>query len=578
MMPFLRLGSPWTGSNKGFLSGWLIGLLALAWLLPGLVGHDPWKPDEAYSMGLILHILESGDWVVPTLGGEPFMEKPPLYYLTAAGLARALSAFLPLHDGARLTSGLYMGIVLLCMAMTGRELYGKGNGRISLVILMGCIGLVPLAHQMITDTALLAGFGTALYGLTLSRRRPIPGGLLLGLGVGMGFLAKGLLAPLVMGCVASLLPLFPEWRNRRFALSLTIALLAALPWLTIWPITLYHRHPDLFNVWFWENNYGRFFGSSALATSQEPGYYLKALLWFTGPALPLALLSLWRYGNRGKGNSPADPCPPWRLPVVMAGVLLVTLFASAATRTLYILPLLLPVSLLATPAIAGRDPSLLPPPHRYWGKVLFTLFSGLGLLIWLVWLLAIGRVFASGHWDIGGFAESFVLPEPEGGLFHGPTFALAVAASVAWILGRGHIGRSAPHLMTGWTGGVALVWLLAMTLWLPVIDYGKSYRTMVTEIRKALPLSTPCLASRGLGEPQRAMLHYFGHILTRRVEQGGAAQECNLLLLQTTIGEKIDPPINGPVLWQGGRPGDTKERYFLYPYRPQETSFPPARE
>src|SRR5689334_4311120 len=77
-------------------------LLCVAWMLPGLVGHDPWKPDEAYSFGLVYHILRSHDWIVPTLAGEPFMEKPPIFYITAALFARGLGWLLPLHDAARL--------------------------------------------------------------------------------------------------------------------------------------------------------------------------------------------------------------------------------------------------------------------------------------------------------------------------------------------------------------------------------------------------------------------------------------------------------------------------------------------
>ena len=41
-------------------------LLCLAWILPGLIGHDPWKPDEAYSFGLVYHIIQSD--VVPSTG------------------------------------------------------------------------------------------------------------------------------------------------------------------------------------------------------------------------------------------------------------------------------------------------------------------------------------------------------------------------------------------------------------------------------------------------------------------------------------------------------------------------------
>src|SRR5256885_16383596 len=84
----------------------VVGVLAFAWLRPTLIGHEPWKPDEAYSFGLVWHILKTGDWVVPTLAGEPFMEKPPLFYLTAAGLAKLALPWLAYHDGARLASGL----------------------------------------------------------------------------------------------------------------------------------------------------------------------------------------------------------------------------------------------------------------------------------------------------------------------------------------------------------------------------------------------------------------------------------------------------------------------------------------
>ena len=37
----------------------------LAWIVPGLVAHDPWKPDEAYTFGLVYHVLQGGSWIVP---------------------------------------------------------------------------------------------------------------------------------------------------------------------------------------------------------------------------------------------------------------------------------------------------------------------------------------------------------------------------------------------------------------------------------------------------------------------------------------------------------------------------------
>ncbi|MEO5363762.1 MAG: hypothetical protein H7838_09090, partial [Magnetococcus sp. DMHC-8] len=108
------------------------------------------------------------------------------------------------------------------------------------------------------------------------------------------------------------------------------------------------------------------------------------------------------------------------------------------------------------------------------------------------------------------------------------------------------------------------LWLLSMTLWLPVIDYGKTYRLMVAELKQAMPAPVHCVASRGLGEPQRAMLHYFGQLMTRRVENGMAEESCALLLVQSSNKSPIRAPANGQLVWQGARPGDSGERFALF--------------
>jgi hypothetical protein len=81
--------------------------LVAAYVVPDLIGHDPWKQDEAYSFGIIYNLVRTGDWVVPRLAADPFMEKPPAYYITAAGFARLFSPPLQMHDAARLATGLY---------------------------------------------------------------------------------------------------------------------------------------------------------------------------------------------------------------------------------------------------------------------------------------------------------------------------------------------------------------------------------------------------------------------------------------------------------------------------------------
>ena len=67
-------------------------LLCAAWVALGIAGHDPWKTEDATSIGVAAEMARAGDFVVPTLGGEPYVPRPPLAYM---GGALAIGAFSP---------------------------------------------------------------------------------------------------------------------------------------------------------------------------------------------------------------------------------------------------------------------------------------------------------------------------------------------------------------------------------------------------------------------------------------------------------------------------------------------------
>jgi 4-amino-4-deoxy-L-arabinose transferase-like glycosyltransferase len=91
--------------------------LCAVWIFTGLFPHDPWKPDEAYTFGLVLHILQTGDWVVPTLAGEPFMEKPPAFFVTAAAFGcLSLWGYTTKRDLSGFGTFLIMGLIGLIIA------------------------------------------------------------------------------------------------------------------------------------------------------------------------------------------------------------------------------------------------------------------------------------------------------------------------------------------------------------------------------------------------------------------------------------------------------------------------------
>ncbi len=537
----------------------LLATLCLAWILPGLIGHQPWKPDEAYSFGLIYHILQSGDWIVPTLGGEPFMEKPPLYYVTAALFGKIFSFALPLHDATRLTTGFFMAIALLLTGLTGRELWGKGHGRLTVLILIGCLGLLIRGHEMITDTALLAGFAMAIYGLALSRRKYALAGFWLGTGTGIGFMAKGLIAPGIIGLTALLLPLaFRHWRSRDYVLCLAIAFLAAVPWLTIWPTLLYLRSPELFREWFWINNLGRFLGFANLGPSSDHWHYFRILPWFAWPALPIALWTLWQGRRTVFGQAGIQ------LALTAFLVMLGVLSLASDARELYALPMLLPLSLLAAPGVntlrRGAASAL-----NWFSIMTFGFIAG---VFWFFWFALV-----SGH--PANQAERLQKLQP-GYIpaFEPLHFAIALFATLAWLF-IAFWARSLPRnprAVLNSATGITLAWVIMMTLALPWLDAGKSYRSMITSMQQALPARHACISSSKLGEPQRALLEYYAGILTRRTETHKGI-ECDLLLVQGSAKNPEAPP--GPEWkkrWEGNRPGDRSERFWLFQRKPSSKS------
>ena len=524
----------------------LIGLLCLIWLGTGLVGHDPWKPDEISGFGVIYSMLQNGDWLAPAIAGEPFMDKPPLFYWTAALCAKLFSPLLQLHDGARIASGLYTALALLFVGLAGRRLYGENRGWAAAIILIGCLGLLVSAHQMTTDLGLLAGCAMMLYGFSLSQERAIRAGLWIGTGMGIGFMSKGFISPILFVLTAASLPLlFQNWRKRQFTHSVGIAFLFALPWLAIWPLLLYLHSPQLFTDWAWTHNIGKWIGYAKHGPGEDSLYYLENLPWMAWPAWPLAAWIIWK--SRKRLGQRED----LQLPLVVFGVMFITLSFAADIQEVFALPMLLPITLLATASLSmlkrGAANAL-----DWFGIMTFALIA---ILMWWGWAgLLLDNQAKITHW-LKDYQPGF---EPE---VHTASFTVAIMATVVWIVVVWRVGRSMRRATLNWAAGMTLIWILAMTLWLPWLDSGKSYRSMVAALKQTMPKHYRCMAGEHLGDGQRAMLYYFGDIIAQRDYK----HHCDLRLIQ---GDRLSRPLldetNWKKIWEGNRKGDKYERYRLY--------------
>jgi hypothetical protein len=96
---------------------------------------------------------------------------------------------------------------------------------------------------------------------------------------------------------------------------------------------------------------------------------------------------------------------------------------------------------------------------------------------------------------------------------------------VAWRLGR-HQPVIWKSLVLPATGGV-LCWLLLMTLWLPLLDFGRSYGPIARRMA-ALIAPGQCVQTHGLTQAQVLGLMHQGHLNLRRLPN---ADDCAYLIV-----------------------------------------------
>jgi hypothetical protein len=114
--------------------------------------------------------------------------------------------------------------------------------------------------------------------------------------------------------------------------------------------------------------------------------------------------------------------------------------------------------------------------------------------------------------------------------------------------------------------GLAVTWVLLVTLWMPALDYVRSYREVSGQLEAALNTYRrpgECVRALSLGAGQRASFLVFNHI------NFDYDARCTLVLQQTSPQDLEDhteiyaDPGSAQVLWQGKRKPDRHEIFRL---------------
>jgi 4-amino-4-deoxy-L-arabinose transferase-like glycosyltransferase len=279
---------------------WICGFSHLGAL--GLIGAD--EPRYAF---VARNMAATGDWVTPRLYGQPWFEKPILYYWAAAAFFRVLPR--APEWASRLPSALAAIFATLTMAWTARRLCGARAGYFVLLVLTSSAAFIGFSRSASTDmlftgalTVALASaaticipplkhLGAVTYGDAIApsdieatrftEKSELIVLIVFGAALGIATLAKGpaalILAAGSIGCWAAL---SGQWR-RAFGLAHPIAIfvycIVALPWYVICAI----RNPDFFRVFILQHNFQRYL---------TPVFQHRQPLWYF---IPIVLIGLF---------------------------------------------------------------------------------------------------------------------------------------------------------------------------------------------------------------------------------------------------------------------------------------------
>jgi hypothetical protein len=261
------------------------GALLLLVLLPGALLYPGmaiplFEPDEGRYAEIPREMLLRGEWVVPYLQGEPYLDKPPLLYW----LVKLSYRVFGVHDwSARLVPALAVHGCILLIYVLGRRTLGEPAAFWGALLLSLAPGFISIGRLLILDGLLSLWVTLALlaaYQAVHGHRLRYGWWLLAAAACGLGILTKGPVA------VALSVP--PLWAYRRlqgkscridwrailvFAVTL---LIVALPWY----IAICVRLPAFAGYFFWQHNVMRFL---------VPFDHLRPI-WFYGPVLLVGLL------------------------------------------------------------------------------------------------------------------------------------------------------------------------------------------------------------------------------------------------------------------------------------------------
>ena len=545
--------------------------LAAAYIIAGLFGRDPWKIDDVLNLATMLSALrgDGAGWLIPHIGALELPQDGPLVTWVGAFSIYVLGPWLGDISASRIVNVLWFSMTMISIwygtYLLGRRTeaqplplpfggeptvkdYGRLLADTAVLLWLATIGILQRLHETSVVPANVAFQAFAFYALARMLDKPKMGMACLAIALAGSFLTRAWpgAVPVLLAALIALHPRSGLWSRRKWIVS---ALVIAALLVMLWWLPTQRVHPDWFKAWIhWNVSH---FGIPDYETALRP---LRDLPWFLWPIWPLACLAVWQW--RRWITAPHI----WLPLAVVLGVLFTLPVLTNFGEPEYML-FAAPLAVLAAFALPTMRRGVI--NTLDWFALMC--FSVTVLCVWIGWAALHFKIPKQISHNIARLTTGY---EPHIAWW---SVIAAVVATLCWVAIVIWRLRWKPSVL--WRGsmlcasGVTITWVLLVLLWMPAVDYVRSYRPMSAEINDKLtalsniPGEKVCLRSQALGLGPQASLYVFDNIQITHDSQ------CPFVLQQTTR-KKLAEGLagysdNAAVLWIGSRGADRFDRYRL---------------
>lgn len=439
-------------------------LLAALLFFPLLGARDFWAPVEPRYAEIVRVMFSKGEWLVPTVNGDLYTDKPILYFwlgLIAAKIGGGVSEWT-----VRLPAALGGAGFVVATYLMGRDFFSARVGFYGAIILATSMRVIWESRWAHVDTLFCFFFALSIYfGARTLLRKGNPYEILLAYAfMALATLTKGLIGVVLPGLLfVAFVIVQRDWRliaAAKLPLGSAIFLLVAAPWFyLVYQATGGRWLSDFIYI----HHIQRY--TAGAGHRQPVYYYLTTLPVDFLPWTIFAVPALFAY--RSYRQAWADPMK--RFFILWFLVIFIFFSISDTKRDLYLMPLLPTLALLVGNYLVDLESNRA--PHS-------AIYRWLTLSFFSIVAIA-GLALPSAAWFLRKEMFSLLIPS-------------SVVLALGGFLTVTFIRRRQPVAVLAAVASLMTLGVITTSLWIfPYLEQFKSHRAFSEEIKKIVPPAAP---------------------------------------------------------------------------------------